>query len=199
VAADGTIFITDGVDTTYALNRDGTVKWSYNIGANSGASHSYNPITGNLFILAGTIQDNNQRVTPFTEIALDKNGKLLWDTTQPGKALPATSIPELSQNGYLYNVMGDDSSGTLVMSYGIIDQQTGAIVSTAAFDSLSGAFSALDNQGNIYVTSDYPQPQYATGAGQIVLLPGAVVGTVKLAPQAPSVCGLTTGPNKSVH
>jgi hypothetical protein len=182
IAANGTVFAHDGVDTTNAIKRDGSRLWSYNVGGLSAASHAYDPVTGNVYIITGSVTNNS----PLGIFALDCNGKLLWKNNSLGTPLP-TNIPVLSQNGHIYFVGILNPTSTLY--FFTLDALTGQILGQQNFSSISGSLNTFNDAGDAFITAFQPQSQYNTFTNN--LPPKAIVGVQKYAAAAPSVCGQT--------
>ncbi len=180
IAVDGTLFAHDGVDTTHAISREGNLVWSYKVGNISAASHAYNPITGNIFIVTGR---KDPQITGGTVglFALNAQGTLLWSTQQrsPQDPLVFSTVPALTQNGYLYGVAIRANNQ---LAFVVLDQQTGALLSSVPVDSLSGGFTTFNDQGDAFVSDFLPQRDLFLES-PTTLPPGSLVGLHKYRPQ----------------
>ena len=139
IGPDGTLYIGSGDGTFYALNPDGTKKWSYASGA---------PITSTPAIGSdGTIYFTHRQSSSKYIFALNPDGTLKWKFQTIGFI---SASPTIGSDGTIYiGSYGSSSSGrfyainpdgTEKWSY-----QTGAIYSSSA---------AIGPEGTIYVGGD---------------------------------------------
>ncbi len=190
VAANGTVFANDGLDTTNAILRDGSVLWSYNVGNLSAASHGYNPVTGNVFIVTGRLAGGaTSNIAGL--FAIDQKGKLIWTTLtrKPSEQFTMTTVPALTQNGYLYGItinLNPNATGSK-LDLVVMSQATGRVISRTETESVAGGFTTFNDQNEAFVTDLWPQP-LLFNASQVTLAPGAIVGLHKYQPADIAQC-----------
>ncbi len=190
VAADGTLFGHDGVDTTNAISREGNLIWSYNVGNVSAASHAFNPVTGNVFIVTGR-RDNQTDNTDAGFFAINRKGELLWSTQErpPSQQFTFSTVPALTQNGFIYgiaqNLVGQGEQSKI--EFLVVDQETGKRISSVPVETISSGFTTFNSAGEAFVTDIYPQPRFYNES-PTTLPPGAIVGLHKYVPVPLSQC-----------
>src|SRR5712664_862430 len=130
IGADGTIYVGSFYTRTlYAINRDGTKKWSLALDGGSGESPSIGA-NGILY------------VTGFYLNAISALGSNIWENT-----IPAEASPVIARDGTIYVENPNDTSLWSIKSNG---QTNWSAVPTAVFHPPPPTNPAIDSSGMIY-------------------------------------------------
>jgi outer membrane protein assembly factor BamB len=132
IGSDGTIYVASTNDTFYAINPDGTEKWSANYGTWTASATAIGP--------EGTIYFSGETSTGGVLIAFDTNGNEKWRNSLPLKA--AQGGPSVAADGTIYlggyeeKMIAYNADGSEKWSY----NAKGPIETVPA----------IDNDGNLY-------------------------------------------------
>ncbi|WP_159951351.1 outer membrane protein assembly factor BamB family protein [Polaribacter septentrionalilitoris] len=132
IGTDGTIYVGSTNDNFYAINPDGTEKWSINYGTWTASATAIGP--------DGTIYFSGETSTGGVLLAINPNGSIKWQKDLPAKA--AQGGPAVAADGTIYlggyeeKMIAYNPDGSEKWSY----SAKGAIE----------VVPAIDNDGNLY-------------------------------------------------
>jgi outer membrane protein assembly factor BamB/subtilisin family serine protease len=137
IGPDGTVYVGSDDNSFYAINQNGTIKWSHAAGA---------PFDTNAAAIGpdGTIYAGSEDGKVY---AFNPDGSVKWTYTVPGSPTPPLSCsPALGSNGTLY-IHADDGNLYAISSAGALDW-------TAPAAGVSYAAPTIAPDGTIYIGTD---------------------------------------------
>lgn len=132
IGSDGTIYIGSTNDNFYAINPDGTEKWSINYGTWTASATAIGP--------DGTIYFSGETSTGGVLLAINPNGTVKWQKDLPAKA--AQGGPAVAADGTIY-LGGYEEK---MIAYNPDGSEKWSYTAKGAIEVVP----ALDNDGNLY-------------------------------------------------
>lgn len=137
IGADGTVFVASSDGSLYAINPDGSQKWSAGYGSYTASAPAINEAANTVYI-TGKTDDNTGHLLAFNMA----NGALLWDNdSRPGAKMEQGGA-SIAEDGTLY-AGGEDN---MLVAY----NTDGTVKWTYATTGRVLAAPAIDNHGQLY-------------------------------------------------